>query len=217
VCPYLTVPWVVTVLFLMLVCCAGSVTPLPQPGNDKPRSFRLEALRYDELAMIENKNQGGPKILLSPQGHCDTCKCSDACQAHACSFQHCQCHHGRSTYSQGCLETHMWCQRLTFLTLCCHQQIRIRQQKSMGCSSCKAALQQLGCMKASLAHSKLPPQYMHAVLIIVMAVAVRSSTDMASTAKVWTLCVQTCNPIDEGFCSGLSISLEGFPALLEST
>ena len=25
--------------------CAGSVTPLPQPGNDKPRSFRLESLR----------------------------------------------------------------------------------------------------------------------------------------------------------------------------
>ena len=25
--------------------CAGSVTPLPQPGNDKPRSFRLESVR----------------------------------------------------------------------------------------------------------------------------------------------------------------------------
>ena len=36
-------------MLLKLQRSAGSVTPLPQPGNDKPRSFRIESLRCEGL------------------------------------------------------------------------------------------------------------------------------------------------------------------------
>ncbi len=47
--------------------------------------------------------------------------------------------------------------------------------------------------------------------------AVQSSTGMASIAKAWMLCAQICSPTGEGSCSGLSTSLEGCQAWLEST
>ena len=44
--------------------------------------------------------------------------------------------------------------------------------------------------------------------------AVLSSTGMASTARVWMLCVPTCCPTGEASCSALSTSPEACQALL---